>query len=72
MNQVFAKNWDKSKYLIISSILISLVLLLAVVYKSDQRITDKSTTTEVAYDNADLKSFKNRGSITLKIFFSDV
>ena len=58
MNQVFAKNWDKSKYLIISSILISLVLLLAVVYKSDQRITDKSTTTEVAYDNADLKSFK--------------
>ena len=42
MYQVFKKNWDKTKYLILSGIFITFLLLLTVVYKSDEKIIKKS------------------------------
>ena len=58
MYQVFKKNWDKSKYLILSGIIITLLLLLTVVYKSDERIIKKSKSIEISYESPDLKTFK--------------
>ena len=58
MYQVLKKNWDKSKYLILSGIFITLILLLTVVYKSDERIIKKSESIEISYENPDLKTFK--------------
>ena len=58
MYQVLKKNWDKSKYLILSGIFITLLLLLTVVYKSDERIIKKSKSIEISYENPDLKTFK--------------
>ena len=58
MYQVLKKNWDKSKYLILSGIIITLLLLLTVVYKSDERIIKKSKSIEISYEIPDLKTFK--------------
>ena len=58
MYQVLKKNWDKSKYLILSGIFITLVLLLTVVNKSDERIIKKSKSIEISYESPDLKTFK--------------
>ena len=58
MHQVFKKNWDRSKYLILSTIFIASILLLTVVYKSDEKITRKSSTVTISYENPDLKTFK--------------
>ena len=58
MHQVFKKNWDRSKYLILSTIFIASILLLTVVYKSDEKIIKKSATIGVSYANPDLKTFK--------------
>ena len=58
MYQVLKKNWDKSKYLILSGIFITSILLLTVVYKSDEKIIKKSTTIGISYENPDLKTFK--------------
>ena len=58
MYQVLKKNWDKSKYLILSGIFVTLILLLTVVYKSDERIIKKSESIEISYESPDLKTFK--------------
>ena len=58
MYQVLKKNWHKSKYLIASGIFITLLLLLTVVYKSDERIIKKSKSIEISYESPDLKTFK--------------
>ena len=58
MYQVLKKNWDKSKYLILSGIFITSILLLTVVYKSDEKIIKKSMTIGISYENPDLKTFK--------------
>ena len=58
MYQVLKKNWDKSKYLILSGIFITLILLLTVVYKSDERIIKKSQSIDIVYESPDLKTFK--------------
>jgi len=58
MNQILMKNWDKSKYLILSGILLIFILLLTVVYKSDEKIIKKSATVAISYENSDLKTFK--------------
>ena len=58
MYQVLKKNWDKSKYLIFSGIFITSILLLTVVYKSDEKIIKKSATVAISYENPDLKTFK--------------
>ena len=56
MHQIIRKNWDKSKYLIISTVVIISLLLLTVVYRSNSRIVKKSMNTELVYENADLKT----------------
>ena len=53
MYQVLMKNWDKWKYLILSSVFIVVILLLTVVYKSDQKIVKKSSVIETSYENKD-------------------
>ena len=58
MYQVLKKNWDKSKYLILTGIFITSILLLTVVYKSDEKIIKKSMTIGISYENPDLKTFK--------------
>ena len=58
MYQVLKKNWDKSKYLILSGIFVTLILLLTVVYKSDERIIKKSESIGISYESPDLKTFK--------------
>ena len=58
MYQVFKKNWDKSKYLILSGVFVTLILLLTVVYKSDERIIKKSESIKISYESPDLKTFK--------------
>jgi len=52
------KNWDKAKYLILSGIFLILILLLTVVYKSDEKIIKKSEAVGISYANPDLKTFK--------------
>ena len=58
MYQIFKKNWNKSKYLILSGIFVTSILLLTVVYKSDEKIVKKSMTTGISYESPDLKTFK--------------
>jgi len=58
MYQIFIKNWDKWKYLILSGILIILMLLLTVVYKSDRKIVKKSNAIEISYENQDFQTLK--------------
>ena len=58
MYQIFIKNWDKWKYLILSGIFILLMLLLTVVYKSDQKVVKKSNAIEISYDNQDFQTLK--------------
>ena len=58
MYQIFTKNWDKWKYLILSGILIILMLLLTVVYKSDRKIVKKSNAIEISYENQDFQTLK--------------
>jgi len=42
MFHVLKKNWDESKYLILSVIFVTSILLLTVVYKSDEKIIKKT------------------------------
>ena len=58
MYQILKKNWDKSKYLILSAIFITSILLLTVVYKSDEKIVKKSELIGSAIETSDLKIFK--------------
>jgi len=58
MYQILMKNWDKAKYLILSGIFLILILLLTVVYKSDEKIIKKSEAVGISYANPDLKTFK--------------
>ena len=58
MYQVLKKNWDKSKYLILSGIFITLILLLTVVYKSDERIIKKSKSIEISYEKPRFKNIQ--------------
>ena len=58
MYQIFKKNWDKSKYFILSGFIITFALLLTVVYKSDEKIIRKSMIPEISYNNEDLETLK--------------
>ena len=58
MYQEIKKNWDKAKLLIVFAITITLLLLLTVVYKSDQKITKKSELIRVLNEESDLIKFK--------------
>ena len=58
MYQIIKKSWDKTKYPILSGLSLMLLLLVTVVYKSDEKITKKSGLIQNSTKVADLKTFK--------------
>ena len=58
MYDILKKNWDKTKNLVLSGIAITFLLLLTVVYTSDEKITKKSRLIESSNETTDLKIFK--------------
>ena len=58
MYKIFKKNWDKSKYVLFSGIIVIFLLLLTVVYKSDEKIIKKSAINKDSYEVTDLKTLK--------------
>ena len=58
MYQVLRKSSDKTKYIILSCIFIAFLFLLAVVYKSDEKIIKKTESIQDLYESPDLKTFK--------------
>ena len=52
------KNWNKAKHLILTGFAIIFLLLLAVVYKNDDKITKKSELIKSPNETTDLKIFK--------------
>ena len=58
MYLLIKRNWDKTKHIILFSLTATLLLLLTVVYKSDEKITKKSGLIQNSTKVADLKTFK--------------
>ena len=58
MYETLKKNWDKTKFFILSGFFITFLLLLTVAYKSDKKIIKKSESIQSSYDSPDLKTFK--------------
>ncbi len=58
MYQNIKKNWDKTKFVILFFLTATLLLLLTVVYKSDEKITKKSEIISGLNEQSDLKKFK--------------
>ena len=58
MYQIIMKNWDKAKLLMLFTISITFLLLLTVVYKSDEKITKKSELIISSNEETDLIRFK--------------
>ena len=58
MYEILKRNWDKAKLILLSGFIIIFLLLLTVVYKSDEKITKISENNKNSYDVSDLKSFK--------------
>jgi len=59
MINVLRKNWDKTKYFLLSALIITFLLLLTVVYKNDKPIPTKSIIGNLNSENSDLTSFKS-------------
>ena len=57
MYQTFKKSWDVTKYFILSGFILVLLLLLTVVYKNDEKITEKSESSKDLYKVSDLETF---------------
>ena len=58
MYQILKKNWDQNKYFLVSLLLITFLVLLTVVYNSDEEIEKNKEGIENSYETADLKTFK--------------
>ena len=58
MYHIFQKNWDKTKYLILSGFTIIFLLLVTVVYENDQKITKKTELIKNSNKAEQLKIFK--------------
>ena len=58
MYETIKKNWDKTKYLLISGLIVTFLFLVTVVYKSDEKITKKSESILSSQESPDLKTFK--------------
>ena len=59
MYNALLKNWDKNKYPIISSFVIVFLVLLAVVYKNNDKVPSKSVLQGSLSNASDFKTFKN-------------
>ena len=58
MYETIKRNWEKYKFFLLSGFIIFFLLLLTVVYKSDEKISNISDASSNSYDNSDLKKFK--------------
>ena len=58
MYETLKKKWDNSKFFIYSGLIVIAILLLTVVYKSDEKIIRKSMIPEISYNNEDLETLK--------------
>ena len=58
MYQIIKKSWDKTKYPLLSGLALMLLLLVTVVYKSDEKITKKTALIQNSIEASDLKTFK--------------
>ena len=58
MLHVFQKNWDRTKYLALSGFAIIFLLLLTVVYQSDEKITKNPKISENSNDAKEITIFK--------------
>ena len=58
MYQVFKRNWDKTKYFLLSGLIVVFLLLLAVVYKNDNRIIKKTEDFKSVNEVSELKLLK--------------
>ena len=58
MYKTLKRNWDKAKFILLSGFIVIFLLLLTVVYKSDEKITKISENNKNSYDVSDLKAFK--------------
>ena len=66
------KYWDRSKYVVLFGGIITILLLLTVVYKSDQNINKISKNIENSYDTPDLETLKNFFLKQIKSPFTNV
>ena len=69
MYQIFMKNRGANKYFLLSGLIIIFLLLLTVVYKSDEKIIKKS---EINYEVSDLKTLKKFILDQIKSPFSNI
>ena len=58
MYEILRKNWDKNRHIFVSGLVIGLLLLLAVVFKSNEKVIKKSEIIKDTYETTDLKTFK--------------
>jgi len=58
MYEILKKNWDKSKYFLLSSFVIFFFLLVTILYKNENKIEVKSENYKDSYELPDLKIFK--------------
>ena len=58
MYETLKRNWGKAKFILLSGCIIFFLLLLTVVYKSDEKVTKISDSNTNLYDASDLKTFK--------------
>ena len=58
MYYTFKKNWEKSKYSILLGLIVVFLLLVTVVYKSDDKVTSKSTNIKTLDKVEDLNKLK--------------
>ena len=58
MYPLIKRNWDKTKPIVLFALTATLLLLLTVVYKSDEKITKKSDLIKTEKEGSDLINFK--------------
>ena len=58
MYKIVRKNWEKNKYLLISGIFVILILLVSVVYKSNETIIKRTENLIIPYQSPDLETLK--------------
>ena len=56
MYHIFRKNWDKTKFIILSGFIVLFLFLLTVVYQNDQVSKEKTLIVKNTYEVSDLKT----------------
>ena len=73
MYEILRKNWKKTSYFgLLTLVVITILLLLAVVYKSDKRIVKKSESFKTSSEIPDIKTFKEFLLGQIKSPFSNI